>query len=134
MGNWYFLRIMKTKSAKAKGRKLQKWVCEQIGKFLNLPWGYDDEHLIQPRLMGQGGVDIVLRGEASNYFPFSIECKNTERLNLYNSIDQAKRNCKRNTDWLLFHTKNHSAPIVILDAETFFRLIVPIETGANHET
>ena len=54
--------VIKTSSAKAKGRSLQQWVCQKISDLLNIPWGKDE--LIASREMGQSGVDIRLIGEA----------------------------------------------------------------------
>lgn len=115
---------IKVASAKAKGRNLQKWVCEKIGKLLNLDWGYEDEKLIQPRIMGQAGVDIVLRGEALEKFPFSVECKSSEIWGVPGYIKQAKDNIKPNTTWLLIlKRKEFKDPVVVLDANEFFKLL-----------
>jgi hypothetical protein len=92
---------------KAKGRKLQKWVCERLSTVFNIPWGYEDEKEIQPRLMGQGGTDIVLRGKAATIIPWSIECKWQEKWNVPEFIKQAKENCKEGTSWLLVMKKNN---------------------------
>lgn len=116
---------IKVSSAKAKGRNLQKWTCEQVSKLLSISWGYEDEKLIQPRLMGQSGTDVVLRGEAHLKFPFDIECKATETISLYKDIEQAKTNSHPELlrPWLLIHKKRNNKPIVIIDAETFFNLV-----------
>ncbi|MCK9281527.1 MAG: hypothetical protein M0P71_12955 [Melioribacteraceae bacterium] len=120
---------MKTSSAKAKGRNLQKWACEQISKLLFIPWGYEDEKLIQPRLMGQSGTDVVLRMEAKDQFLFDVECKATEKINLYKDIEQAKTNTSPTRNWLLIHKKNRNVPIVILDANVFFNIMEELIHG-----
>jgi L-lactate utilization protein LutC len=112
---------MKTSSAKAKGRELQKWVCQQISKITGLDWGYEDEKLIQPRIMGQKGKDVVLRGEALK-FKFDVECKRTEKFNLYEAIEQAKSNTEEGRFWMVVHKKNRYEPIVVLDAKDFFEM------------
>jgi hypothetical protein len=111
-------------SAKAKGRNLQHWVCERISKILNLPYAQaDDQCLIHSREMGISGLDIVLRGEAFKAFPFSIECKSSEQLNLVDTIEQASANCIKNTDWLIVHRRKAIPnPIVIMSWETFERI------------
>jgi hypothetical protein len=111
---------MKPASAKAKGRRLQSWVARHISRVTRIPWGKDC--MIEPREMGQCGVDIKLYAEAAEAYPFSVECKNTERLNLKAAIEQAKQNCKPGTDWQLFHKRNNQAPVVIMDAGAFFDL------------
>ncbi len=121
---------MKTSSAKAKGRSLQKWACQKVSDLLGLPWGYEDDKLIQPRLMGQSGTDVVLRGEARD-FEFDIECKNTESLSLYKDIEQAKANTAKDRNWLLIHKKNKSKPIAVIDADLLFKLLKQISDDAK---
>jgi len=103
---------------KAKGRRLQQWVCEKISLITGLPWGKDLD--IDSRPMGQSGVDVILRGAALQKAPFSIECKNQEKWSVIKWVEQAKANEKSNTDWLLVVSKNNVKPVVIMDAETFF--------------
>ena len=112
---------IKNSSAKAKGRELQKWVCSVISKCLKIPWGYEDEKLIQPRILGQSGTDVVLRGEAKKSCMFDIECKATESLRLYEDIEQAKKNTEKGRQWLIVHKRSYKNPIVVLDAEFFFK-------------
>ena len=113
---------IKVSSAKAKGRNFQKFICEKISEVFGIDWGYEDDKLIQPRIMGQKGVDIVLRGEMVTLFPYDVECKATENIRLYADIKQARTNMKPGRNWLLFHKRSHEKPIVIMDAEVFFRL------------
>jgi len=112
---------MTPQSAKSKGRTLQQWACAKISELINLPWGHDCP--IESRGMGQNGVDVRLDDKAIKLFPFSVECKNCERWNVPEWIEQAKTNQKHNTDWLLIAKKNHVQPVVIIDAEAFFRLL-----------
>jgi hypothetical protein len=112
---------VKTASCKAKGRRLQQWVCTSISKITGLPWGPDE--MIASREMGQSGCDVRLVGEAKIIFPYSIECKNTEVWALPAAIQQAKDNRQENTDWLVFLQKNRmKVPVVVLDASVFFKL------------
>ena len=111
---------MKTSSCKAKGRKLQQYVAEQISKILDITWGKDE--LIRSREMSQSGVDVVLLGRAKEKFPWSVECKNTEKLNLWDAIRQARDNQQDGTDWMLVVKKNHESPVVIIDSMVFFKL------------
>ena len=111
---------MKPSFCKAKGRKLQNWVCERISKLLGIPWGKDE--LIASRPMGQSGVDVVLKGDALKMFPYSVECKNTEKWSVPSWVEQAKKNKKENTAWVVIAKRNRDSPIVIMSAKTFFRL------------
>lgn len=113
---------IKVSSAKGKGRNLQYWVCERIGKIFNVEFNQSDDNcLIQSRPMGQHSVDIILRGELRKKFPFSIECKAQENLNLPEWIRQAKENELPETHWMLIFKKQtiDSKPIVCLDFSTF---------------
>jgi hypothetical protein len=114
---------MKTSSAKAKGRRFQQHVAKKIAEKYNLEYGVDKD--VQSRGMGQQGIDIALSKTAIKVFPFSCECKNTERLNLWDSIKQAKDNKQEDTEWVLFVKANRKDPIVIMDMETFFELYTP---------
>lgn len=130
---------IKIRSRKNKGSKLQKWVCQQICEVLNkyalIDIKYEqqnDDCLIHSREMGQSGVDIILRGKVKEIFPFSIECKNTERLNLIKTIKQAKNNCQEKTDWVIvYKNKLLNDPIVVIDWETF-AMYVGFHIDAKH--
>jgi hypothetical protein len=122
-------RRIKVSSAKAKARWLQNWTCEQISKIF---WGYEDDKLIQPRIMGQSGVDVILRGKAQKEFPFSVEDKSSEVWRVVEAIRQAKNNQKKNTEWLLFFKKiEFKNPVAIMDGYTFFRLIEELKELKN---
>ena len=111
---------MKTSSCKAKGRRLQQWVACKISEVLQMPAGKD--LLIQSREMGQSGVDVKLIGEAREKYPFSIECKNTENWSVPAYITQAADNELPGTNWQLFLCKNRKRPVVVMDAEVWFRI------------
>ena len=112
-------------SAKSKGRNLQHFVCSEIADILQLPYNQqDDQCLIHSREMGQRGTDVVLRGEALQRFPFSVECKNQENLNLVETVEQAKANIVPNTDYLIVHTKKAiPEKLVIISWDTFKKLL-----------
>lgn len=118
---------IKTSSAKAKGRNLQKWACEKISELLGIPWGKDE--LIASREMGQSGTDVRLIGEALERFPYSVECKWQESWSVPAWIKQAEANQLDGTDWLLIVKRNHIRPAVIMDAEHFFELFKKIQIG-----
>ena len=112
---------MKTASGKAKGRRLQQWVAQQISKLTGLKSGKDSD--IVSREMGQSGTDVRLSEKAKILFPFSVECKNVEKLNVWKTIKQARDNQIENTDWLVIAKRNHERPIAIMDAERFFEIL-----------
>ena len=78
---------MKTSSAKAKGRKLQQWFANLLIESLGL-----DQEDIESRPMGSQGEDIILGKQSRQIFPYSVECKNQEKLNIWSSLEQAETN------------------------------------------
>ena len=69
---------MKTSSAKAKGRKLQQWFTNVLIEGLSL-----NEEDLESRPMGSQGEDIIMGRESREQFPYSIECKNQEAVNVW---------------------------------------------------
>jgi len=122
-----------TSSAKAKGRNLQQWVCRKISDITGIPYEQSDDTCdIHSREMGQAGTDIVLRGDAVKLFPFSVECKACESLNLKDTVDQAKSNMYKDTDWLIVHNKKAiSETLVIMAWDAFEKLVRRANGGAS---
>ena len=110
---------IKITSRKSKGREFQKFICQKISEYTNIPWGYEDDMEIQPRLMGQSGVDIILRNNAKKLFPFAVEAKNQESLSLWKTIEQSQANLADFKFWIVMYKKNGRKPIVILDFNDF---------------
>jgi len=113
------LKPISVSARKSKGRKLQQDVCEILSHHTGYAWGYDSE-MIQPRMMGGSGTDVLLIGPARDEIPFDIECKNVESFNLKSTIEQAKANTEGGRDWLVVHKRNGMNPIAILDLKRFF--------------
>ena len=107
---------MKTQSAKAKGRKLQQWVRTQLIEQLDV---HPED--IESRSMGAGGEDLIMARAAREKFPYSIECKNVEKLNVWEAYKQASENSK-DYEPLVVMKKNNHKTLVVLDAESFVKL------------
>jgi len=107
---------MKPQSCKAKGRNLQQWVRERLIEELSV-----DPEDIESRSMGAGGEDLIMAKAARKKFPFSIECKNVEKLNVWEAYEQAKQNSK-NYEPVVVMKKNYKKPLVVIDAEYFISL------------
>ena len=107
---------MKPQSAKAKGRNLQKWVREKLIESLNV---HPED--IESRSMGAGGEDLIMARAAREKFPHSIECKNVEKLNVWEAYDQAKANGGK-YEPIVVMKKNHKKPLVVVDADYFISL------------
>ena len=61
---------MKTQSAKAKGRNLQKWVRQMLIEMLDV---HPED--IESRSMGAGGEDLIMARAAREKFPHSISVR-----------------------------------------------------------
>jgi len=79
---------LKPQCAKAKGRNLQQAVCKAVlDAFPEL-----SPEDVRSTSMGCGGEDVQLSTLAGNLWPFSVECKNVENLQLWKSMEQAEAN------------------------------------------
>ena len=107
---------MKTSSAKAKGRRFQQWVRDQLIEQLDI---HPED--IESRSMGAGGEDLIMARAAREKFPYSIECKNQEKVNVWLSYAQAVDN-SGNYEPVCFIKRNTHKPLVIVDAEYFVEL------------
>lgn len=107
---------MKPQSAKQKGRKLQQWVRDKLIELL----GIHPEN-VRSTSMGAGGEDIIMSKEARDAFPYSIECKCQEALNIWKAYDQASANCGEHEP-LVIIKRNRSKTLAVVEAEYFINL------------
>ncbi len=111
---------MKTRSKKAKGRRLQNWVRDELLK--RFPKLTDND--IVCAIMGERGLDVKLSREAKKFIPFSIECKNQETFkNIYKAYGQACYNAKEKMEPIVFIKINKQEPLVAFNAEYFLNLV-----------
>ena len=109
---------MKPNSRKAKGRYLQNIVKDRIIKLYPV-LGKDD---IRTSLMSETGADIKLTSHTSRkLFPYSIECKNQESINIWKSYEQAKENAGE-YEPIVVLKRNNTKPLVLVDADYFVKL------------
>ena len=104
---------MKTQSAKAKGRRLQQWFRDLLIEKLDI---HPED--IESRSMGAGGEDLIMARAAREKFPMSVECKNQEKVNVWESYKQAEENSK-DYEPVVVIKRNNSKPLVVIDAEYF---------------
>ncbi len=110
---------MTPRSAKAKGRRLQAEVAAAIAAALGLP-----PQDVRPAAGGENGADVKLSAEAARRFPFSVECKNCERLNLWQALHQAEANAAESSlTPLLVIRRNRSGACACLPLDRFLMLV-----------
>ena len=110
---------MKTRSGKAKGRRLQNKVRDVLLEHFSEELEPDD---IRTAIMGETGEDIKLSTAARRLIPYSFECKNQEKLNIWSSLEQAEENSGDYPPVLIFK-RNRSKTYVTIELEEFMKLI-----------
>ena len=109
---------MKPRSAENKGKRLQNKVRDIIlEKFDSLE--PDDVRSIT---MGDSGEDILLSPAARRLFPFSVECKNQEKINIWEALDQAEGNSGNHIPLVIFK-RNRSKTYAVLEFEELLQLL-----------
>lgn len=113
---------MKTSSAKAKGRNLQKHVVARIHHwFPSL-----EEGDAKSCSMGSNGEDVQLSPAARRVLPVSIECKNKAAFAVYKDYAQAVANAK-NYQPLLVIKQNRSEPLVLMNLDYYLCLMSQLQ-------
>lgn len=109
---------MKVSSAKQKGRRFQQDVRD---KLLEVSNGLEPDD-IRSASMGAYGEDILFSPAARRQFPFSIECKNVEKLSIWRCIDQARANAPAGTTPIVAFTRNREVPHLAIPMNEFLRI------------
>ena len=108
------------RSRKSKGRRLQNDVRDSILKLFEGVLEQDD---VQSAIMGESGTDVKLSPLARRLFPYSVECKNQEKMNIWASLKQAEENVKDGTTPILIFKRNHTKTYVTMEYDKFLELI-----------
>ena len=109
---------MNTASRKAKGRSLQKYLRDKLLEYS--PGLTPDDVRSTP--MGTQGEDVMLSAAAKALWPFRWECKNQEGFGaIYTSYEQCTLHPGVGEPVLLIKS-NRKRPLVVLDADYFFRM------------
>lgn len=113
-----------SKSRKGKARALQNAVAETLRTAYPELTAED----IQPAIMGQSGIDILLSSRARDLFPYAIECKNQEALNIWECLKQAEANGqKERMVPLLVFKRNRTEIYVALKWDDFLNLHTAVQ-------
>lgn len=114
---------MLTRSAKNKGKRLEKWIAAQVRAAY--PLLTDDD--VRVNIGAETGEDLKLSSKAKHVFPYSVEAKNRETFKtLYGFYKQA---AQHPGEPLLVIKMNHEEPLAILNADYFFELIKKGQTN-----
>ena len=109
---------MKASSAKGKGRRLQNYLRDKLYNYFPSLRNGD----IKGAVMGESGEDIKLSPAAKDLIPYSFECKNQERLNIWESLSQAEGNADDRTPVLIFK-RNRTETYAAIELDAFLKLI-----------
>ena len=119
------------RSAKAKGRRLQNFVRDKL-RGIYLPELHEDD--IKSQTMGMTGEDIVLSPAARKLIPFSFECKNVERLQMWQAIEQCETNTRDCSSTAVVFKKNGKEPFIAIPFQVFCDMLAhEFNTGENNE-
>jgi hypothetical protein len=110
---------MKSRSAKHKGRRFQAAVRKLI--LERFPQLGDED--VTAAIRSEPGTDIKLSPRAQQMFPYSVECKNVERLNIWSALSQAQANTKHGTTALLVFGRNRTEPYIAIPLAEFMSLL-----------
>lgn len=121
---------MKTSSAKGKGRRLQQYVAKAIQASFGL-----DELDARSTSMGDTGSDIKLSSSALEKFPYAVECKNVEKINLWAAWEQAGKHVQNmdrdGVQPMLVIKRNHSGVLAVVNFEHLMLVLSTVVGQAN---
>ena len=106
-------------SAKAKGRRLQKWVRDYLHS--NLKGIEKDDVTSTPG--GVNGPDIGLSPLARKLFPWTVECKSRSSFSVYDALEQAERNLIKNTKPIAILKGDRKQPLALVYAEDLLEIL-----------
>ena len=78
------------------------------------------------------GEDIVLSPAARRLIPYSFECKNQERLNVWKALEQAETNSDGRTPVVVIK-RNRSKVYAVMEVEEWVELIRSKYANSNGE-
>lgn len=102
-------------NSKTKGKQGELELAHKLKEY-----GYDTKRSVQYN--GKDGQADVL-----GLPNIHIECKRVEKLNIYDAIDQAKRDAKNGDKPTVFHRKNRCNWLVTMELDEFMELYACFE-------
>ena len=112
---------MRASSAKAKGRRLAQRLAGRLVEVLTPHLSADDVRAVPS---GVPGEDLWLSPRGRELIPYTFECKNVEKINVWDAIRQAE-NHSRTTghEPAVVFSKNREGDFVILRLEHFLEIL-----------
>ena len=110
---------IKIRSRKNKGARLQNKIREMLLEHYSELRDGD----IKTAIMGESGRDIKLSPAAEDIIPFDVEAKNQEKINIWQSLQQAEDNKKDGRVPLLVFKRNHSKTYAVLELEGLLKFL-----------
>jgi hypothetical protein len=110
---------MKPRSAKHKASRFQ----QAVRKVLLEQFPHLEADAVKVVFRSEPGTDITLSSAARSVFPYSVECKNVERLNIWSALSQAQNNTNEGTTPLLVFSRNRAEPYVAMKLTDFMKLL-----------
>ena len=104
-------------NSKQKGKTGELELARKLKEY-----GYDANRSVQYN--GKDG-----RADVLGLPSIHIECKRVERLNLYDAMEQAKRDAKNGDAPTVFHRKNRSNWLVTMELDDFMKLYKEYEAN-----
>lgn len=115
------------RSRKAKGRTFQKETARKIREAFHL-----EDHDAISAAASVPGEDIILTPYAKEQFPFSVECKNQEHIQIWDAIAQAEKNANDRIPIVVFK-RNNMEPHVVMNFDDFLVLVKYGVSGVRRE-
>ena len=107
------------KMSREKGKRGERELAKKLREY-----GYTDAKRSVQYCGANGDADIIDALEGIH-----IECKRTERLSLYDALSQAKADAKEGELPAVFHRKNNSPWVAIMDIDDWIKLYREWEVG-----
>lgn len=108
---------IKPATCRAKGKSNEKAIAELLAKRFDL----DVEDFFSCR-SGQKERDIQLSKEAKRVFPFHVEAKHVNSLNIWDALNQAETEASGLTPVVVFK-RDRSERYIVLNFETFLEWV-----------
>ena len=106
-------------NSKQKGKRGELEFCRELKKY-----GYDCNRTVQYNGKAEEG-----EADVKGLDGIHAEIKRIEKLNLYDAMEQAKRDAKNGDAPMVFHRKNRSKWLVTMELDDFIKLYKEYEAN-----